>query len=146
MTIICKSHSLIKTISNSFIDLPAPLNISSWWNFGSLLGICLILQIHLYVTYNNHLLLRNPHLLKHELQMNYSVYTHQRSVYSLDLLIHSSRTRPVLWILYLPRKMRYWHLIHSNSCSIYRLDSSMRSSAEQQFSGISHPFSTLALV
>nr|YP_009700650.1 cytochrome b [Xenopus fischbergi]QEQ13747.1 cytochrome b [Xenopus fischbergi] len=42
---IRKSHPLIKIINNSFIDLPAPSNISSWWNFGSLLGICLITQI-----------------------------------------------------------------------------------------------------
>nr|AKU61244.1 cytochrome b [Dasypterus ega] len=45
MTNIRKSHPLLKTINNSFIDLPAPSNISSWWNFGSLLGICLGLQI-----------------------------------------------------------------------------------------------------
>nr|AOL02411.1 cytochrome b [Hypsugo macrotis] len=45
MTNIRKSHPLIKTINNSFIDLPTPSNISSWWNFGSLLGICLALQI-----------------------------------------------------------------------------------------------------
>nr|AAF15145.1 cytochrome b [Eliurus webbi]QCT05469.1 cytochrome b [Eliurus tanala]QDJ00017.1 cytochrome b [Eliurus ellermani]QCT05472.1 cytochrome b [Eliurus tanala]QCT05475.1 cytochrome b [Eliurus tanala] len=45
MTNIRKSHPLLKIINHSFIDLPAPSNISSWWNFGSLLGICLILQI-----------------------------------------------------------------------------------------------------
>jgi ubiquinol-cytochrome c reductase cytochrome b subunit len=27
------------------IDLPAPSNISYWWNYGSLLGFCLLLQI-----------------------------------------------------------------------------------------------------
>nr|UAT98628.1 cytochrome b [Pyrops spinolae] len=31
---------------NSFlIDLPSPSNISLWWNFGSLLGMCMIIQI-----------------------------------------------------------------------------------------------------
>nr|AAT07846.1 cytochrome b [Bombina fortinuptialis] len=40
-----KSHPLVKFINGSFIDLPAPSNISAWWNFGSLLGICLIIQI-----------------------------------------------------------------------------------------------------
>nr|YP_010875330.1 cytochrome b [Chelonoidis carbonarius]WGW14980.1 cytochrome b [Chelonoidis carbonarius] len=39
-----KTHPMIKIINNSFIDLPSPSNISAWWNFGSLLGICLILQ------------------------------------------------------------------------------------------------------
>nr|AVE14676.1 cytochrome b [Glauconycteris atra]AVE14677.1 cytochrome b [Glauconycteris atra]AVE14679.1 cytochrome b [Glauconycteris atra] len=45
MTNIRKSHPLMKIINESFIDLPAPSNISAWWNFGSLLGICLALQI-----------------------------------------------------------------------------------------------------
>nr|CCD33262.1 cytochrome b [Trachemys decussata decussata] len=40
-----KTHPLAKIINNSFIDLPSPSNISAWWNFGSLLGTCLILQI-----------------------------------------------------------------------------------------------------
>nr|AIA58102.1 cytochrome b [Ceraphron sp. MM-2014] len=29
----------------SFVTLPTPSNISIWWNFGSLLGLCLITQI-----------------------------------------------------------------------------------------------------
>nr|AKQ12981.1 cytochrome b [Pachytriton granulosus] len=40
-----KTHPLLKVINNSFIDLPTPSNISYWWNFGSLLGVCLITQI-----------------------------------------------------------------------------------------------------
>nr|WIF29484.1 cytochorome b [Paraechinus nudiventris]WIF29497.1 cytochorome b [Paraechinus nudiventris] len=42
---IRKTHPLMKIINNSFIDLPTPSNIFSWWNFGSLLGLCLIIQI-----------------------------------------------------------------------------------------------------
>nr|ACI41921.1 cytochrome b [Scotophilus tandrefana] len=45
MTNISKSHPLLKIINNSFIDLPTPSSISSWWNFGSLLAICLAIQI-----------------------------------------------------------------------------------------------------
>nr|QOE76221.1 cytochrome b [Stenocephalemys albipes] len=45
MTNIRKTHPLLKIVNHSFIDLPAPSNISSWWNFGSLLGICLMIQI-----------------------------------------------------------------------------------------------------
>nr|BAM14904.1 cytochrome b [Ichthyophiidae sp. KUHE 53943] len=40
-----KTHPILKIINNSFIDLPSPSNISSLWNFGSLLGVCLISQI-----------------------------------------------------------------------------------------------------
>lgn len=39
------SHPAIKIINRAFIDLPAPNNISIWWNYGSLLGLCLIIQI-----------------------------------------------------------------------------------------------------
>nr|WAX39140.1 cytochrome b [Anaplecta sp. 3 ZQW-2020] len=42
---IRKNHPLIKLINNSLIDLPTPSNISTWWNFGSLLGTCLMIQI-----------------------------------------------------------------------------------------------------
>lgn len=38
-------HPLFKIINNALVDLPAPINISSWWNFGSLLGLCLMTQI-----------------------------------------------------------------------------------------------------
>nr|AYQ22822.1 cytochrome b [Coscineuta sp. OR249] len=38
-------HPLFKILNNSLIDLPAPTNISFWWNFGSLLGMCLVIQI-----------------------------------------------------------------------------------------------------
>nr|WAB70059.1 cytochrome b [Osteocephalus aff. cabrerai DO-2022] len=43
--VIRKTHPLLKIVNNSFIDLPAPANLSAWWNFGSLLGVCLIAQI-----------------------------------------------------------------------------------------------------
>nr|QSH90953.1 cytochrome b [Triatoma dimidiata] len=40
-----KTHPLFKIINNSLIDLPAPSSISLWWNFGSLLSMCLMIQI-----------------------------------------------------------------------------------------------------
>nr|AGR45717.1 cytochrome b [Poecilia sphenops]AGR45718.1 cytochrome b [Poecilia sphenops]ANY39387.1 cytochrome b [Poecilia sphenops]ANY39389.1 cytochrome b [Poecilia sphenops]AVM18770.1 cytochrome b [Poecilia sphenops] len=40
-----KSHPLLKIANDALVDLPAPTNISAWWNFGSLLGLCLIAQI-----------------------------------------------------------------------------------------------------
>nr|QLY90316.1 cytochrome b [Drymeia vicana] len=39
------THPIFKIANNALVDLPAPSNISSWWNFGSLLGLCLIIQI-----------------------------------------------------------------------------------------------------
>nr|UUA64848.1 cytochrome b [Leguminivora glycinivorella]UUA64913.1 cytochrome b [Leguminivora glycinivorella] len=40
-----KTHPIFKIINGSLIDLPSPSNISMWWNFGSLLGLCLMIQI-----------------------------------------------------------------------------------------------------
>nr|YP_009139393.1 cytochrome b [Callimorpha dominula]AKF78252.1 cytochrome b [Callimorpha dominula] len=40
-----KTHPIIKILNSSLIDLPSPSNISYWWNFGSLLAFCLIIQI-----------------------------------------------------------------------------------------------------
>nr|YP_010999069.1 cytochrome b [Eupolyphaga nigrinotum]WPM91827.1 cytochrome b [Eupolyphaga nigrinotum] len=38
-------NPLMKITNNMLIDLPTPSNISTWWNFGSLLGLCLTLQM-----------------------------------------------------------------------------------------------------
>nr|YP_008757870.1 cytochrome b [Sepiella inermis]AGS18377.1 cytochrome b [Sepiella inermis] len=40
-----KNHPVLKIVNNSVVDLPAPINLSIWWNFGSLLGLCLGVQI-----------------------------------------------------------------------------------------------------
>nr|ACL14683.1 cytochrome b [Girardinus microdactylus] len=45
MASLRKSHPLLKIANDALVDLPAPINISTWWNFGSLLGLCLIAQI-----------------------------------------------------------------------------------------------------
>nr|YP_009447611.1 cytochrome b [Carabus lafossei]ATY70049.1 cytochrome b [Carabus lafossei] len=39
------THPLFKIANGALIDLPTPSNISLWWNFGSLLGLCLVMQI-----------------------------------------------------------------------------------------------------
>nr|QYC92837.1 cytochrome b [Cipangopaludina lecythis ampullacea] len=40
-----KVHPILKVINGSLIDLPSPSNLSIWWNFGSLLGLCLCIQV-----------------------------------------------------------------------------------------------------
>nr|AAQ08449.1 cytochrome b [Betta chloropharynx] len=40
-----KAHPFLKVANDALVDLPAPTNISTWWNFGSLLGLCLVTQI-----------------------------------------------------------------------------------------------------
>lgn len=40
-----KTQPTLKIINSALVDLPVPANISIWWNFGSLLGLCLLIQI-----------------------------------------------------------------------------------------------------
>nr|YP_009441303.1 cytochrome b [Gobiomorus maculatus]AGR92650.1 cytochrome b [Gobiomorus maculatus]ATN23290.1 cytochrome b [Gobiomorus maculatus] len=45
MAALRKTHPLLKIANDALVDLPAPSNISAWWNFGSLLGLCLATQL-----------------------------------------------------------------------------------------------------
>jgi len=40
-----KSNTIFSIVNSYLIDSPQPANISYMWNFGSLLGLCLIIQI-----------------------------------------------------------------------------------------------------
>nr|YP_009346079.1 cytochrome b [Ogadenus brumpti]AMX74051.1 cytochrome b [Ogadenus brumpti]AMX74064.1 cytochrome b [Ogadenus brumpti] len=40
-----KKNIFLNVINSTLIDLPAPSNISYLWNFGSLLSVCLVIQI-----------------------------------------------------------------------------------------------------
>ena len=42
---LLKSQNILRLANSYFIDSPQPANLSYLWNFGSLLGLCLILQI-----------------------------------------------------------------------------------------------------
>ena len=42
---LLKTHVLLRFLNSYVVDNPEPANISYMWNFGSLLGICLIIQI-----------------------------------------------------------------------------------------------------
>lgn len=40
-----KANPILSLVNSYLIDSPQPANISYMWNFGSLLGICLVIQI-----------------------------------------------------------------------------------------------------
>lgn len=58
---ILKSHPLLKLVNAYLIDSSEPSNLSYLWNFGSLLAICLIIQIITGVTLAMHY---NPSVLE----------------------------------------------------------------------------------
>ena len=51
---ILKTHPLLKMVNSYVIDSPQPSNLSYLWNFGSLLALCLIIQIITGVTLGMH--------------------------------------------------------------------------------------------
>nr|QFK69085.1 cytochrome b [Phymatostetha punctata]QFK69098.1 cytochrome b [Phymatostetha punctata] len=40
-----RKSMLLKILNSTLIDLPTPINLSSWWNLGSILGMCLSIQL-----------------------------------------------------------------------------------------------------
>nr|AFQ23209.1 cytochrome b [Cercospora beticola]QNJ46561.1 cytochrome b [Cercospora kikuchii]QPF77256.1 cytochrome b [Cercospora nicotianae]AFQ23210.1 cytochrome b [Cercospora beticola]UOW65750.1 cytochrome b [Cercospora beticola] len=58
---IFKSHPLLSLVNGYLVDSPQPSNISYLWNFGSLLGFCLVIQIVTGVTLAMHY---NPSVLE----------------------------------------------------------------------------------
>nr|AGN49013.1 cytochrome b [Botrytis cinerea B05.10] len=58
---IFKSHPLLKLVNSYMIDSPQPSNLSYLWNFGSLLAVCLVIQIITGVTLAMHY---NPSVLE----------------------------------------------------------------------------------
>jgi ubiquinol-cytochrome c reductase cytochrome b subunit len=51
---ILKTHPLLNLLNSYLVDSPQPSNLSYLWNFGSLLGFCLIIQIVTGVTLGMH--------------------------------------------------------------------------------------------
>ena len=58
---IFKSHPLLRLVNSYIIDSPQPSNLSYLWNFGSLLALCLAIQIITGVTLAMHY---NPSVLE----------------------------------------------------------------------------------
>jgi group I intron endonuclease len=51
---ILKNYPLLKLVNSYVVDSPTPSNISYLWNFGSLLGFCLVIQIITGITLGMH--------------------------------------------------------------------------------------------
>ena len=51
---ILKTHPLLSLLNSYLVDSPQPSNLSYLWNFGSLLGFCLVIQIVTGVTLGMH--------------------------------------------------------------------------------------------
>jgi len=97
---IRSSHPVIKHINNALIDLPAPNNISILWNYGSLIGLCLVIQIitglFLSIHYISHVDLAFSSVAHISRDVNYgwiirSIHANGASIFFLFLYIHTGR-------------------------------------------------------
>lgn len=94
------SHPAIKHVNNALIDLPAPNNISIWWNYGSLLGLCLVIQIitglFLAIHYVPNVEIAFSSVAHISRDVNYgwmirSIHANGSSIFFLFLYIHTGR-------------------------------------------------------
>jgi len=100
---ILKSHPLLRMVNSYIIDSPQPSNISYWWNFGSLLGLCLVIQIISGVTLAMHY---NPSVTE-----AFSSVEHiMRDVQNGWLIryLHSNTASGFFFIVYLHSATRNW--------------------------------------
>lgn len=97
---IRKTHPAIKIINNSLIDLPTPINLSIWWNFGSLLGLCLVIQIitglFLSIHYTPHINLAFSSVIHITQDVNYgwllrNIHANGASWFFICLYTHAAR-------------------------------------------------------
>lgn len=95
-----KTHPLIKHLNNALIDLPAPNNISILWNYGSLLGMCLGIQIvtglFLSIHYVPNIEIAFSSVTHISYDVNYgwiirSIHANRASIFFLFLYLHIGR-------------------------------------------------------
>lgn len=94
------THPVIKILNGSLVDLPAPNNISIWWNYGSLLGLCLVIQIatglFLSIHYVPNIEIAFSSVAHISRDVNYgwilrSIHANGASIFFLFLYLHTGR-------------------------------------------------------
>nr|WNU00245.1 cytochrome b [Phyllotreta armoraciae] len=94
------TNPLLKIFNNSLIILPTPSNISLMWNFGSMLGLCLMIQIitgiFLAMHYSPHIDLAFNSMIHIIRDVNYgwlirTIHANGASFFFICLYIHIGR-------------------------------------------------------
>lgn len=94
------NHPAIKHFNRALVDLPAPTNISIIWNFGSLLGICLVIQIltglflSIHYTPNIEIAFSSVAHISRDVNWGWiirSIHANGASIFFLFLYLHTGR-------------------------------------------------------
>ena len=97
---ILKSHPIFSLVNSYLVDNPEPSNISYLWNFGSLLGLCLVIQIltgiflAMHYTPNVDLAFVSVEHIMRDVNMGWAIrYTHANtaSFFFIFVYIHIGR-------------------------------------------------------
>nr|NP_945212.1 cytochrome b [Alectorobius capensis]BAD03981.1 cytochrome b protein [Alectorobius capensis] len=95
-----KTHPLMKIINSTLMDLPAPSNISYFWNFGSLLSFCLLTQIltgiFLAMHYSTDITMAFSSISHISRDVNFgwmirSIHANMASLFFINLYLHIGR-------------------------------------------------------
>lgn len=100
MASLIKTNPVLKIIRGSLVELPCPSIISWWWGFGSLLGLCLSIQlmtgIFLAIHYSNDVILAFFSVSHISRDVNYGFilrvcHTNGASIFFIMLYLHVGR-------------------------------------------------------
>nr|WOW99163.1 cytochrome b [Tropiduchidae sp. 2 WQW-2023a] len=95
-----KPKRKLTMLNNFIIDLPSPSNISSWWNFGSMLGMCLMIQtisgIFLSMHYSANVMNAFESIIHISRNVNYgwmirNIHANGASMFFIMIYLHTSR-------------------------------------------------------
>nr|QBZ38184.1 cytochrome b [Sogata hakonensis] len=90
----------LSLLNKTLINLPTPTNISYWWNFGSILGLCLIIQllsgIFLSMHYNPSINFAFKSMIHITRDVNYGwfmrlIHSNGASMFFFFMFIHTGR-------------------------------------------------------
>ena len=109
-----KRHFILKFINKAFIELPLPSNINYYWNLGSLLRFCLIIQLITGILLAMHYC---PEII-HSFD---SIAHIERNIYSGHMLrnIHANRASIFFLCVYLHIRRNIYHITWSNKITWY---------------------------
>nr|QLY89810.1 cytochrome b [Agapetus fuscipes] len=97
---IMTTHPILSIINGSLVTLPTPSSISFLWNFGSLLGICLMIQIltglflAMYYTTNNLMAFESVNYICRNVNYGWLIQTlhaNGASFFFLIMFLHTGR-------------------------------------------------------
>ena len=114
---VYKRHLLLKHVNNALIDYPTPSNLNFFWNFGSLAGICLGIQLITGIALGMHYI---PHIdyaftsvdyIMREVNFGWIIrYSHANGASMFFIVVYVHIFRSLYYSSYLLHKKLVWEI------------------------------------